>query len=76
MHAILLALQMEGREVSDSEDEIEEEEYDYGAQDAAVQAAQLDGAIVERISSNQAAGDAPQPAEHCGTQDPDQGDTS
>lgn len=48
---------MEGREVSDSEEEGEEEEEDdYGAQDAAVRAAQLDGATVERISSSQAAG--------------------
>ena len=59
-----VALQMEGREVSDSEEESEEEADDYGAQDAAVRAAQLDGATVERISSNQAAGIALQPAKH------------
>ena len=60
-----VALQMEGREVSDSEEEGEEEEEDdYGAQDAAVRAAQLDGATVERISSSQAAGIAQEPAKH------------
>ena len=59
-----VALQMEGREVSDSEEEGEEEEDDYGAQDAAVRAAQLDGATVERISSSQAAGIALEPAKH------------
>ena len=49
--------QMEGREVSDSEEEDEdEEEDDYGAQDAAVLAAQMDGATVEHISSSKAAG--------------------
>ena len=47
---------MEGREVSDSEEEELEEEEDYGAQDAAVRAAQLDGATVEHVSSSKAAG--------------------
>ena len=43
--------------MSDSEEEGEEEEEDdYGAQDAAVRAAQLDGATVERIISSKAAG--------------------
>ena len=53
-----VALQVEGREVSDSEDEEEgeEEEDDYGAQDAAVRAAQLDGATVEHIASSKATG--------------------
>ncbi len=47
---------MEGREVSDSEEEELEEEEDYGAQDAAVRAAQLDGATVEHLPSSKAAG--------------------
>jgi len=47
---------MEGREVSDSEEEGSEEEEDYGAQDAAVRAAQLDGATVEHLPSCKAAG--------------------
>ncbi len=52
-----MAGQVEGREVSDSEEEDEdEEEDDYGAQDAAVLAAQMDGATVEHISSSKAAG--------------------
>ena len=48
---------MEGREVSDSEeDDEDEDEDDYGAQDAAVLAAQMDGATVEHISSSKPAG--------------------
>lgn len=44
--------------MSDSEEEEDdEEEDDYGAQDAAVLAAQMDGATVEHISSSKAAGD-------------------
>lgn len=46
---------MEGRAVSDSDDE--EAEADEAAEDAAVRAAELDGAQVERIESGSKAGE-------------------
>ncbi len=46
---------MEGRAVSDSEDE--EPEADEAAEEAAVRAAELDGAQVERIESGSKAGE-------------------
>ena len=53
-------MQVEGREVSDSdEEEGEEADEEAEARDAAVEAAELDGATVERIATGSAAG-APQ----------------
>ena len=48
---------MEGREVSDSdEDEGDEADEEAEARDAAVEAAELDGATVERVATGSAAG--------------------
>ena len=61
-----MAAQIEGREVSDSdEDDGEGADGEAEARDAAVEAAELDGATVESITTGSAAGTPHQEREQC-----------